>query len=363
MADRRLQNILSHLSPPVTTLELPKPSRCLGSGLGHFGEFSGNLGAGEDDRPCQETVSQPGKLFEFECRGPNSGREAKLMENLMLSRLHRFYSKEKCNALGSHSELRLLPCRGELKSLDKPEELVEANLVTRELENLETSRESEQGTGNCEGEGELTVSAETVRSGITSASTVSSSGAAGFNEGQSRTNLEGKTRGHLSASRVAACEFCDIIQGTTPCFKLYEDELCLCILDINPLSFGHSLILPKTHFPCLEATPPRVAAAMCAAVPLISSALLAATQCDSFNMLVNSGVAAGQVIMHTHFHIIPRCKGDGLWKSESATRKPMRKVQEAKSLCDVIRSKLSSTVGSVTQQEPTPLGFNREGLN
>lgn len=319
MADRRLQNILSHLSPPVTSASSDSPHSS------RLGQFRGSFGAVEDDVLCQE----------IECRRPHTDREAKLIENLMLSRLRRFYTHR--NAAGSHSELRLVPCRGESKSLHMAEEHVEVE--TRELENSEPSH----GAGD---EGNLSKRAEAVRAGITSVSAVSSSGAA-------------KPRGHLT---VTVCEFCDIIQGAAPCIKLYEDELCLCILDINPLSFGHSLIIPKTHFPCLEATPPQVAAAMCAAVPLISSALLAATRCDSFNMLVNSGVAAGQVIMHTHFHIIPRCKGDGLWKSESATRKPIGKVQEAKSLAHAVRTKLSSTVGPVTQHG-TPLSFNREGLN
>jgi diadenosine tetraphosphate (Ap4A) HIT family hydrolase len=101
---------------------------------------------------------------------------------------------------------------------------------------------------------------------------------------------------------------------------LYEDEACLCILDSHPVCFGHSLLLPKAHFPSLEVTPPQIAAAMCAAVPLISTALMEATHSDSFNMLVNSGVAAGQVIFHTHFHIIPRSSGDGLWKSEVSSQ-------------------------------------------
>ncbi|ESQ32454.1 hypothetical protein EUTSA_v10005043mg [Eutrema salsugineum] len=52
------------------------------------------------------------------------------------------------------------------------------------------------------------------------------------------------------------CVFCKIIRGESPCLKLYEDDMCLCILDTSPLSLGHSLIIPKLHYPTLEETPP-----------------------------------------------------------------------------------------------------------
>ncbi|ONK57943.1 uncharacterized protein A4U43_C09F5870 [Asparagus officinalis] len=60
----------------------------------------------------------------------------------------------------------------------------------------------------------------------------------------------------------------------------------------------------------------QVVAAMCSKVPFLSNAIMKATQSDSFNLLVNNGLAAGQVIFHTHFHIIPRKTGDKLWPSE-----------------------------------------------
>ncbi|XP_040384946.1 adenylylsulfatase HINT3 isoform X4 [Oryza brachyantha] len=125
--------------------------------------------------------------------------------------------------------------------------------------------------------------------------------------------------GEVAGGRKAegkGCVFCRIIRGEAPAFKVYEDDVCLCILDSHPLAPGHSLIIPKCHFPSLEATPPPVVAAMCSKVPFLSNAIMKATQCDSFNMVVNNGAAAGQVIFHTHFHIIPRRSGDKLWPTE-----------------------------------------------
>ncbi|XP_057437151.1 adenylylsulfatase HINT3 isoform X2 [Lotus japonicus] len=132
-----------------------------------------------------------------------------------------------------------------------------------------------------------------------------------------------------SHNHQKGCVFCNIVRGQSPALKLYEDDMCLCILDTNPLSHGHSLIIPKSHFPSLDATPPSVVAAMCSKVPFISNAIMKATGCSmffytySFNLLINNGAAAGQVIYHTHIHIIPRKAFDCLWASESLLRRPL----------------------------------------
>ncbi|XP_072981010.1 adenylylsulfatase HINT3 isoform X1 [Typha angustifolia] len=136
------------------------------------------------------------------------------------------------------------------------------------------------------------------------------------------------------------CVFCMITRGESPAFKLYEDDICLCILDSNPLTYGHSLIIPKCHYPALEATPPPVIAAMCSNVPFLSSAIMKATNCDSFNFLANNGLAAGQVIFHTHFHIIPRKSGDKLWPSKSFRRRPIEWNQETISLVNCVKENL-----------------------
>ncbi|OVA03235.1 Histidine triad (HIT) protein [Macleaya cordata] len=131
---------------------------------------------------------------------------------------------------------------------------------------------------------------------------------------------DGKSfRGSEKEREEKDCVFCKIIRGESPAFKLYEDDVCLCILDLNPLNHGHSLIIPKSHYSSLEATPPSVVASMCSKVPFVSSAIMKATHCDSFNLLVNSGEAAGQVIFHTHLHIIPRKARDHLWTSKLAS--------------------------------------------
>ncbi|PSR94961.1 Adenylylsulfatase [Actinidia chinensis var. chinensis] len=141
-------------------------------------------------------------------------------------------------------------------------------------------------------------------------------------------------------NRERDCVFCRIIRGESPAVKIYEDDTCLCIMDTNPLSRGHSLIIPKSHFPCLQETPPYVVGAMCSKVPFISNAVVKATGCDSFNLLVNNGASAGQVIFHTHLHIIPRKARDCLWASESLPSRPLKLDQETSKLADRIRKEL-----------------------
>ncbi|KAL1321403.1 hypothetical protein HN51_066198 [Arachis hypogaea] len=140
------------------------------------------------------------------------------------------------------------------------------------------------------------------------------------------------------------CVFCKIVHGESPAWKLYEDDMCLCILDIYPLSHGHSLIIPKSHFPSLDATPPSVIAAMCSKVPFISNAIMKATGSDSFNLLINNGEAAGQVIFHTHIHIIPRKAYDCLWASESLRRRPLKLDDKVSQLAARIQEQLPSEV-------------------
>ncbi|KAK3118530.1 hypothetical protein QOZ80_9BG0700900 [Eleusine coracana subsp. coracana] len=67
-----------------------------------------------------------------------------------------------------------------------------------------------------------------------------------------------------------------------------------------------------------------------------------ATKCDSFNLVVNNGAAAGQVIFHTHFHIIPRRSGDKLWPTESFRRRSIE-PNETSGLVSCIKEQLCST--------------------
>ena len=102
------------------------------------------------------------------------------------------------------------------------------------------------------------------------------------------------------------CIFCAIAEGEIPSFKIYEDELVLAYLDINPFAKGHTLVIPKVHSSGLLDTPDETLAAIIARVKKVAAHLKTALPCDGFNILQNNGEAAGQTVMHVHFHIVPR---------------------------------------------------------
>ena len=106
------------------------------------------------------------------------------------------------------------------------------------------------------------------------------------------------------------CVFCAIAAGEIPCFKVYEDELVLAYLDINPFSEGHTLVIPKAHTAGLLDTPDETLAALLARVKKVAAHIKTALGCDGFHILQNNGAAAGQTVGHIHFHIVPRRNGD-----------------------------------------------------
>ena len=102
------------------------------------------------------------------------------------------------------------------------------------------------------------------------------------------------------------CVFCAIAAGEIPSFKVYEDDLVLAYLDINPFAKGHTLVIPKAHTTGLLDTDETTLAMLIARVKKVAAHLKTALPCDGFNVLQNNGEAAGQTVPHIHFHIVPR---------------------------------------------------------
>jgi len=115
------------------------------------------------------------------------------------------------------------------------------------------------------------------------------------------------------------CLFCKIIAKQIPANIVYEDEKVLAFLDINPVNPGHLLVVPKVHSENIAVANDEDLLALGLAVKKLAPAVCAATACDGWNLEVNNGNAAGQAIDHTHWHIVPRHKDDGLkhWPGHS----------------------------------------------
>ena len=110
---------------------------------------------------------------------------------------------------------------------------------------------------------------------------------------------------------VMTCVFCEIVAGTAPAIRVYEDDDFLGLLEIRPFTRGYTLVFPKAHSVNLTDTPPETLARMMAVGQRIARATrssgLAAT---GNNVAINDGKSAMQPVFHIHLHVIPRRDGD-----------------------------------------------------
>lgn len=113
------------------------------------------------------------------------------------------------------------------------------------------------------------------------------------------------------------CIFCKIANGEITSATLYEDGDFRVILDVNPASKGHALILPKKHADNLYALPEEAAAKVLVLAKNVAEKMEKALDCEGLNLVQNNGEIAGQTVFHFHMHLIPRYKGDNVkvgWK-------------------------------------------------
>lgn len=123
--------------------------------------------------------------------------------------------------------------------------------------------------------------------------------------------------------------FTRIVNGEIPAAKVYEDDLTLAFLDVNPASRGHTLVICKEELPTLLDLPPEVLTAVAHTVQVVARAIMAALSPDGLNVVQNNGVAAGQVVHHYHIHLIPRWEGDHAmrhWRPGTSTPEELRTV-------------------------------------
>lgn len=111
---------------------------------------------------------------------------------------------------------------------------------------------------------------------------------------------------------MIACIFCQIIEGEAASSKVYEDDVCLAFMDIQPVNPGHVLVVPKVHFEDLADLPADIGAdlfqtaqRMVLIMPKID------VKIEGADLFLAHGEAAGQEVFHVHLHVIPRFTGDG----------------------------------------------------
>jgi len=140
-----------------------------------------------------------------------------------------------------------------------------------------------------------------------------------------------------SGTDGAGCIFCKIIRNELPSVRVYEDADTLALLTIEPITTGHTLVMPKTHVANVFDATPEVWATVQETVRKVAGAIERGLGADGVNINNNNREHAGQSVDHIHIHIIPRFKGDGiaLWPQHK------RREDEGEPVAEKIRKALS----------------------
>lgn len=107
------------------------------------------------------------------------------------------------------------------------------------------------------------------------------------------------------------CIFCKIAEKDILVERIYENDNFFSIIDANPIVKGHSLVISKKHFETILDLPSSLGLDLLDCIKKTSLRLIK-DGVEGFNVVNNNFEAAGQVIKHVHFHILPRKKDDGM---------------------------------------------------
>jgi histidine triad (HIT) family protein len=106
-----------------------------------------------------------------------------------------------------------------------------------------------------------------------------------------------------ATERVADCLFCRIVAGEVPATVVHQGEQVLAFRDVNPQAPTHVLVIPRGHYPTVEALAAQ-APEVLAELVTRAAAVAAAEGYDSYRLVVNTGEQAGQSVFHVHAHVL-----------------------------------------------------------
>jgi len=140
------------------------------------------------------------------------------------------------------------------------------------------------------------------------------------------------------------CIFCRIIEGTAPSHVIYEDDLTLAFLDINPISDGHTLIVTKAHEARLENLNAENYHALFKTLHKILGPVQRAMDAPAASIGINNGREAGQLVPHIHIHVVPRETAGKRMFSDAVSRIKPRSPEYFREVADRIRKEMEATV-------------------
>ena len=106
------------------------------------------------------------------------------------------------------------------------------------------------------------------------------------------------------------CIFCEIAAKISEAEIVFENDKYIAFLDINPVNYGHTLIIPKQHYDNFLTMPAKELDELTKLTQYLAGAIKRALKADGFNVISNNGASAGQSVFHFHYHIIPRYEND-----------------------------------------------------
>lgn len=105
--------------------------------------------------------------------------------------------------------------------------------------------------------------------------------------------------------------FTKINRGEIPGTKLYQDNYCFVILDINPVVKAHALVIANEPYEDMASCPDEVLSHLILVAKMVEKKMTSVLKCDGSNIMINNKPASGQEVPHIHVHVIPRYKDDG----------------------------------------------------
>jgi histidine triad (HIT) family protein len=128
------------------------------------------------------------------------------------------------------------------------------------------------------------------------------------------------------------CIFCQIVAGQLPSTRVHEDDRAIAIMDINPATRGHALVIPRTHSTDVRDADPEDVAHAARVAQQLAGRALEGLGAAAVNIMQMNGAAAGQTVFHYHVHVIPRYEGDGLralWTPHRADPNEIAEISRA----------------------------------
>ncbi len=136
--------------------------------------------------------------------------------------------------------------------------------------------------------------------------------------------------GMMESMSAEECVFCRVVDGTVESSRVYEDDEVLAFMDIQPVTDGHLLVIPKRHAPYLADLDEQLGMAMFHSAQRLAGALRnSGLPCEGVNLFLADGEAAFQEVFHVHLHVFPRMTGDGFRIDADWRERPRAELDDA----------------------------------